>query len=152
MEFFRMAWQYRDQLSDASPPQWERKPLPLYLLSEKIEDPSVVNRVNELKATYKNPVFLKGVSVDRELYDRSWIESEVYRNKRDQRMTYELTQQQGARSSGEWHFTSLAIIPQRPIMFLMFGLGQIFTENSRIWDKQPCRGNANRTIAALPGI
>ncbi len=75
----------RDHLQTYVRPARERDPLPVYLLSESVPD-SVKGLVNTIKASYDSPVFLENAHMPKvEDWDRSSIQNEKYRNKRDQR-------------------------------------------------------------------
>lgn len=81
----------RHHLRTYTNPAWERDPLPVYLLSESIPN-SVKDLANEIKANYDSPVFLKNTHMPKvENWDRSSLQNEKYRNKRDQRKKYVLT-------------------------------------------------------------
>ncbi len=77
-----------------SRPQWEREPLPVYLMSESV-DQSLQPLVDEIQRTSSSPVFLDhqhfGVAED---WDRSSLGNEKYAAKRDRRRKYTLTPQQ----------------------------------------------------------
>lgn len=82
----------RDQLQHFQPPAWERDPVPVYLMTESIPS-SIRSRVNQLKARYQSPIFLNGFHMSgAENWDRSALQNEKYRNRRDRRKQYTLTQ------------------------------------------------------------
>lgn len=85
--------QIRMNLQGFGKPDWQREQLPVYLMSEKKLE-TVQDVVDDINANHTSPVFLTYGSSDREDWDRAEIENEVYRNKRDGRMKYILTQQQ----------------------------------------------------------
>ncbi|TWT80797.1 Lambda-carrageenase precursor [Planctomycetes bacterium CA13] len=83
----------REQLKTFKRPAWERDPLPVYLMSENRK--TVEALVEELRSSYGSPVFLNGFHMGTaEDWDRSAIESEKYRDRRDRRRKYSLTQDQ----------------------------------------------------------
>jgi hypothetical protein len=82
----------RDLLPRFQSPAWERDPLPVYLMTESIPA-SIRDRVNHIKAHYRSPVFLNGFHMSGvENWDRSSLQNEKYRNRRDRRKRYTLTQ------------------------------------------------------------
>jgi len=84
----------RNHLKTFKNPAIERVPLPVYLLSEGIPN-SVKGLVNEIKTNYNSPVFLENAHMPKvENWDRSVIQNEKYRNKRDKRKRYVLTSSQ----------------------------------------------------------
>ena len=84
----------RDQLRRFQSPVWERDPLCVYLMTESVPR-SVENRVRQITARYHSPVFLNGFHMSQaEDWDRSAIRNEKYRNRRDRRKKYTLTQDQ----------------------------------------------------------
>ena len=86
--------QVRRHLESFTQPVWERDPLPVYLMGERIPK-SIENRINRIKNTSKSPIFLNGFHMPRaENWDRSTIQNQRYRDKRDQRKKYSLTQTQ----------------------------------------------------------
>ncbi|MFG0287048.1 MAG: PQQ-binding-like beta-propeller repeat protein [Rhodopirellula sp. JB044] len=84
----------RDKVQMFSRPEWERPPLPVYLMSESIND-SVESIVEQIQQSSSSPVFLDhqhfGVAED---WDRSSLANEKYQNRRDRRRRYTLTHQQ----------------------------------------------------------
>jgi len=81
----------RNHLKTFSSPTGKRAPLPVYLLSESIPN-SVKGLVNKIKTNYKRPVFLDNTHMSKvENWDRSSVQNEKYRNKRDGRKRYILT-------------------------------------------------------------
>lgn len=81
----------RKQLEAFRRPAWERDPLPVYLMSESTA--SVEALVANLKTNYASPVFLNGFYTGKaENWDRSAMANDFYKNMRDQRRNYTLTQ------------------------------------------------------------
>jgi hypothetical protein len=78
----------RAQLQSFRRPSWERDPLPVYLMSESV--PAAVEPlVNDIKAHYASPVFLNGFYTrEAENWDRTCLENDEYREKRDRRRRY----------------------------------------------------------------
>ncbi|WP_298488113.1 WD40 repeat domain-containing protein [uncultured Maribacter sp.] len=83
----------REQLKDFKSPEEERSPLPVYLMSESIPEP-IKGLVNNIKKNYNSPVFLNRANSNKEKWDRSSIKNERYRERRDRRMKYILSQDQ----------------------------------------------------------
>lgn len=84
----------REQLRGFSAPTHERKPKPVYMLTESLRD-ELEDYALGLQAKYGSPVFLNGKHMPRvEQWDRATVGSEQYRNRRDRRKTYSLTQEQ----------------------------------------------------------
>ncbi|WP_168565900.1 PQQ-like beta-propeller repeat protein [Crateriforma spongiae] len=82
-----------EQLTHFRRPAWEREPLPVYLMTESRT--GVESTIDQLQASYPSPVFLNGHHTGQaETFDRSSIPSEKYRNRRDRRRKYSLSQQQ----------------------------------------------------------
>ena len=71
----------------------ERKPLPVYFMSENIPS-TVKSLVEDIKTNYSSPVFLNGAGSDKEKWDRSGILNERYKKRRDGRMKYILSQEE----------------------------------------------------------
>ncbi|MEM5510632.1 hypothetical protein WNY98_17310 [Pseudoalteromonas sp. AS71] len=70
----------------------ERDPRPVYLMSDSSKtSPKVIEYIHK---NYTSPVFLDYGSLGTEKWDRSVIENEFYRNKRDKRQKYNLSQEQ----------------------------------------------------------
>ena len=84
----------RTRLKYFTRPQWEREPLPVYLMSESIPS-SVSSLVHTLKTKYNSPVFLNNVWMskiqDGEDWNRSALANAKYRDRRDSRKNYALT-------------------------------------------------------------
>ncbi|WP_206753973.1 MULTISPECIES: hypothetical protein [unclassified Lentimonas] len=84
----------RQQLASFEKPAWEREPIPVYSTWAKKKGIAKDRLVQDLIEHYDSPVFLNSCSSNKENWDRSSMPSEIYRNKRDRRMKYVLTQQQ----------------------------------------------------------
>lgn len=81
----------RKNLQHFKAPEWERKPRPVYLMSESIPK-SVAGLVDSIKTYWQSPVFLNGTGTNRaENWDRSSLQNEVYRNRCDARRKYDAT-------------------------------------------------------------
>jgi len=86
-----------DQLKSFCRPSWERAPLPVYLMSEKIPT-SVEPLVRDIKAHSNSPVFLNGFFTNQaEDWDRSSLGNATYRDKRDRRRKYTLSSNQAVK-------------------------------------------------------
>ncbi len=84
----------RRQLQSFKRPPHEREPLPVYFMTESLSG-DLEERALDLTARYGSPVFLQGKHMPMvEDWDRSGIECEKYRDRRDRRKQYVLTQQQ----------------------------------------------------------
>lgn len=84
----------REKVATFKRPMWEREPLPVYLMSEQITE-SVKPLVNEIVSNHQSPVFLDWKSLPAaENYDRSGVRNQYYRDRRDGRLKYTLTQQE----------------------------------------------------------
>lgn len=75
-------------------PSWERATLPVWFMSENFGTTYSTAIYNTIKANYTSPVFLNNTNLDKENWDRSAMTNVKYRDKRDSRMNYVLTQQQ----------------------------------------------------------
>jgi len=92
----------RKDLEHFTAPSWEREPLPVYLMSERIPE-SVQATYDDIRKNHSSPVFLNNVRPHRQ--ERSWREAkgangeylfknDRYREARDRRQKYTLTQDQ----------------------------------------------------------
>ena len=84
----------RKSLASFQQPAWQRSPLPVYLTWANKSDPATEGLIENLIAEYDSPVFLNKSGSDKENWDRSGMANEKYREKRDRRMKYVLTQQE----------------------------------------------------------
>ncbi|BAX81102.1 outer membrane protein assembly factor BamB family protein [Labilibaculum antarcticum] len=81
----------KEQVADFKRPDWEREPLPVYLMTEKIT-PSLENMVRDINMNKQSPVFLNGLHMSKiEKWDRSVLGNQVYEAKRDRRKKYVLS-------------------------------------------------------------
>lgn len=81
----------RSNLEHFTAPAWERSPRPVYFMSDGRGLP-VIRAIDE---KYVSPVFLnRGGSSRAENWDRSGLADERYRNRRDQRRTYDATSEE----------------------------------------------------------
>jgi lambda-carrageenase len=84
----------REQLESFTSPPHGNKSRPVYLMTESLSG-DLEETAMALEAEYGTPVFLRGQHMPRvEAWDRSSIGSEQYRERRDRRKTYSLTQEQ----------------------------------------------------------
>lgn len=84
----------RQTLPGFAAPKWERAPVPVYFMSESIT-PSVRGLVDHFRASFRSPIFLGGVRLNgAENWNRSAMPNQKYRERRDQRRSYTLSQQQ----------------------------------------------------------
>ncbi|MFD2256659.1 hypothetical protein ACFSSA_08225 [Luteolibacter algae] len=85
----------REELAGFKKPSHERDPLPVWLMSDGFPTEHSEKVASDIIANYKSPVFLGGRHQGRvESFDRSSMESERYRERRDKRKRYDLTQQE----------------------------------------------------------
>ncbi|MBU2947149.1 outer membrane protein assembly factor BamB family protein [Zobellia uliginosa] len=82
----------KQDLQQFKKPSYQKESATVYLMSENRKKTGAAEAIDKIEATYSNPVFLNGGSFDKEKWDRSAMPSEVYKNKRDGRMKYILTQ------------------------------------------------------------
>ncbi|MGJ8745693.1 hypothetical protein, partial [Polaribacter sp.] len=83
----------KDNLDAFKKPNYQKTSQAVFLLTEKIPG-NLENLKNEISTTYDSPVFLNSGNFDKEKWDRSSIKNDTYRNKRDRRMKYKLTQEE----------------------------------------------------------
>lgn len=84
----------KNNLKNFQKPNFQRTTKPVYFLTEKLEG-SVASFVNNLTSQFDSPQFFNSTFMPKvENWDRSGMENEVYKNKRDQRKEYSLTSQQ----------------------------------------------------------
>ncbi|MEX0321559.1 MAG: hypothetical protein AB3N63_05330 [Puniceicoccaceae bacterium] len=84
----------RSQIKNFRKPAWQRDALPVYLTWANKKDRQTKELIEEISAKYDSPIFLNSASSDKEKWDRSGLDNELFRNKRDKRMKYTLTQQE----------------------------------------------------------
>ncbi|WP_303317258.1 PQQ-binding-like beta-propeller repeat protein [Flavivirga abyssicola] len=75
-------------------PKYQKKSATVYFMSENRKKPEARKSIERIEANHDNPVFLNGGNFDKEKWDRSAMSSEIYKNKRDRRMKYKLTQEE----------------------------------------------------------
>lgn len=94
-----------DQLVGFTKPAWERDPLPVYFMTEKYNSGKAKEVAkNIINNNYPSPVFLNGAFTPNvENWDRSGMENEKYRNKRDKRKKYTLSQQEAVSLITSWY-------------------------------------------------
>lgn len=84
----------KTNLQGFTKPAWERATLPVWFMSENFSTSYSANVYNTIKSNYSSPIFLNNTNLDKENWDRSAMINVKYRDKRDARMNYVLTQQQ----------------------------------------------------------
>ncbi|WPR71400.1 hypothetical protein SLW70_15910 [Flavobacterium sp. NG2] len=88
----------RESIKKFKPLAWERKPLPVYFMSESFKTPLAISVSDNIKKYYNSPIFLNSKHMTQvqspESWNRAAMPNEKYRNKRDKRKKYDLTQQQ----------------------------------------------------------
>ncbi|MDO6760960.1 PQQ-binding-like beta-propeller repeat protein [Tamlana sp. 2_MG-2023] len=82
----------RKNLKNFKKPTYQYESAKVYFMTESRKDKSAAAVINSIEARYDNPIFLNGGNFDKENWDRSAMPSEIYKNKRDGRMKYNLTQ------------------------------------------------------------
>ncbi len=86
---------YRSKLASYERPIGEREPKPVYLMTENTDDGLAKVVADNIRANYNSPIFLGGSHMGQaEDWDRSAMENEKYKYKRDKRRDYIYTQQQ----------------------------------------------------------
>jgi len=86
---------YRTQLASFSKPSYQREQLPVYLMTENFKTQLSLQVKEEIEANYTSPLFLGGEHMPKvENWDRSAMENAKYRDKRDKRKKYVLSQQE----------------------------------------------------------
>ncbi len=84
----------RKNLANFKKPSRERDPLPVWLMTERTSGP-VAKLVEDLKRNYDSPIFLGGANIrGKEKWDRSAMTNDRYRERRDARMTYNLSRKE----------------------------------------------------------
>ena len=78
------------EIANFKKPSWERNPIPVYLLHDNIEELNI--------SKYNSPVFIPQIFMPKvqspESWNRNALTNEVYKNKRDRRKKYLLSQQE----------------------------------------------------------
>ncbi len=86
---------YRSQLAGFTKPEWQREQLPVYMMTETFKTPLSLQVKETIEANYTSPLFLGGEHMPKvEDWDRSAMENEKYRDRRDKRKQYVLSQQE----------------------------------------------------------
>ncbi|MCW2119044.1 PQQ-binding-like beta-propeller repeat protein [Flavobacterium sp. 7A] len=85
-----------EQVKKFKPLAWERKPEPVYFMSESFKTPIAKSVSDNIKSNYSSPVFLSSKHMTNVQSPESWkrdtISNASYRDKRDRRKKYTLTQ------------------------------------------------------------
>lgn len=85
----------RDNLKNYERPTWERKPRKVYFMTESFKDPVALKTKTTIERKYKSPIFLGGGwSSHVEKWNRSSLQNEKYKKRRDRRKKYDWSQQQ----------------------------------------------------------
>jgi len=82
----------RKNLKNFKKPADQYESAKVYFMTESRKNEAAAAVINSIEAKYDNPIFLNGGNFDKENWDRSAMTSEIYKNKRDRRMKYILTQ------------------------------------------------------------
>ncbi|MBJ2173598.1 PQQ-binding-like beta-propeller repeat protein [Aureibaculum sp. A20] len=82
----------KQNLKGYKKPSYQKESAPVYFMSENRKKQGAAEAIERIEAKYSNPIFLNGGNFDKENWDRSTMTSEIYKNKRDGRMKYILTQ------------------------------------------------------------
>ena len=83
----------KNNLKKFNKPSYQKESAIVYFMSERRKKAGVGVAIDKIEAKYDNPIFLNGGNFDKENWDRSAMPSEVYKNKRDGRMKYKLSQE-----------------------------------------------------------
>ena len=83
----------KNNLDKFNKPSIQSKSQPVYLMTEKIPG-NLEGLKNDISNNYQTPIFLNSGNIDKEKWNRSSIKNDKYREKRDGRMKYSLTQNQ----------------------------------------------------------
>ncbi|MEN8703382.1 MAG: hypothetical protein ABF286_04380 [Polaribacter sp.] len=84
----------KDNLKKFKKPSYQKESATVYFMSERRKKAGVGAAIDKIEAKYDNPIFLTGGNFDKENWDRSAMPSEIYKNKRDRRMKYRLSQEE----------------------------------------------------------
>jgi hypothetical protein len=84
----------KDNLKKFEKPSYQNESATVYFMSENRKKSGAAEAIEKIEAKYNNPIFLNGGNFDKENWDRSAMPSKVYKNKRDGRMNYNLTQEE----------------------------------------------------------
>lgn len=84
----------RKNLKNFKRPADQYESAKVYFMTESRRNESAATVINSIEARYDNPIFLNGGNFDKENWDRSAMTSKIYRDKRDRRMKYVLTQEE----------------------------------------------------------
>lgn len=84
----------RSNFKNFKKPSYQGESAKVYFMTESRKDESATAVINSIEARYNTPVFLTGGNFDKEKWDRSDMTSEIYKNKRDGRMKYILSQEE----------------------------------------------------------
>ncbi|MGY5352760.1 hypothetical protein ACXGQW_09400 [Wenyingzhuangia sp. IMCC45533] len=95
---------YRDLLKKYNAPKNQRPQLPVYMMTENLNDSFVASVAKKANKKYDSPIFLGGGHLRfAEDWDRSNMQNEKYRNKRDRRKKYEATQKEAVNHITKWY-------------------------------------------------
>ncbi|OEK07658.1 hypothetical protein A8C32_16900 [Flavivirga aquatica] len=85
----------KKQLKTFKQPVYQKESASVYFMTEKRKDDYTRSTISRLEKSYSNPIFLNGFHMPKqEKWDRSSILNEKYRNKKDRRKKYVLSQQE----------------------------------------------------------
>ena len=84
----------RKNLKNFTKPAYQKESAPVYFMSENRRKFGAKENIERIEAKYNNPIFLNGGNFDKEKWDRSAMTSKIFRDKRDRRMKYILTQEE----------------------------------------------------------
>jgi len=84
----------KDNLKKFDKPAYQKESATVYFMSERRKKSGVGAAIDKIEGKYYNPIFLNGGNFDKENWDRSAMPSEIYKNKRDGRMKYRLSQEE----------------------------------------------------------
>jgi len=82
----------KQNLNKFKKPSYQKESATVYFMTESRKNPDAATVIENIEANFSNPIFLNGGNFDKENWDRSSMTSDIYKNKRDGRMKYILTQ------------------------------------------------------------
>ncbi|TPN86244.1 PQQ-binding-like beta-propeller repeat protein [Aquimarina algicola] len=82
----------REDLKEFKKPTYQKESAKVYFMTESRKNRYAANAISSIEQEYDNPIFLNGGNFASEKWDRSTMPSEIYKNKRDRRKKYTLTQ------------------------------------------------------------
>lgn len=94
----------RADLASYRASDWQREPRSVYFMTSDIKSGTAKEVADMIKESYSSPIFLgSGHSSKAENWDRSKVENDKYRKKRDRRKKYELTSDRSVDMISKWY-------------------------------------------------